>query len=262
MSAPALPRVRPPAVAGLFYPAAGEALGELCDRLLAGVAAVPPGPPPKALVVPHAGLIYSGPIAASAYARVRGERAIQRVVLLGPAHRVYVGGVGASGATGLQTPLGTVPVDESGLPEQVRPHPRAHAPEHSLEVQLPFLQRALPHARVTPLLTCEASPAEVGAVLAALWGGPETLVVISTDLSHYHPYAVARELDRATAAQVLALDETALTPERACGAAGLAGLLWLARHKGLRPVQLDLRSSGDTAGDKARVVGYGAFAFY
>lgn len=261
MSAPALPRVRPPAVAGLFYPAEGEALGELCDRLLAAAAA-PPGPPPKALVVPHAGLIYSGPIAASAYARVRGARAIERVVLLGPAHRVYVGGVGASGATGLQTPLGTVPVDESGLPEQVRPHPRAHAPEHSLEVQLPFLQRALPHARVTPLLTCEAPPAEVGAVLAALWGGPETLVVISTDLSHYHPYAVARELDRATAAQVLALDETALTPERACGAAGLAGLLWLARHKGLRPVQLDLRSSGDTAGDKARVVGYGAFAFY
>jgi AmmeMemoRadiSam system protein B len=262
MSAAALPPgVRPPAVAGLFYPADPGALGELCDQLL-DAAAGPAGPWPKALVVPHAGLIYSGPIAASAYARVRGASAIARVVLLGPAHRVYVAGVGASGATALQTPLGPVAVDESGLPLEVRSQPRAHAPEHSLEVQLPFLQRVLPQARVTPLLTCDAPPAEVGAVLAALWGGPETLVVISTDLSHYHPYAVAQKLDRDTAAQVLALDETALTPERACGAAGLQGLLWLARQKGLRPVQLDLRSSGDTAGDKARVVGYGAFAFY
>lgn len=255
------PSVRPPAVAGLFYPAAAAELGALCDRLLDG-ATRRPGPRPKALVVPHAGLVYSGPIAASAYAQVRDEPAIARVILLGPAHRVYVRGVGGCGATAMQTPLGAVAVDEETLPAGVHPSPRAHAPEHSLEVQLPFLQRALPWARVTPLLTCDAEPAEVGAVLAALWGGPETLVVISTDLSHYHPYALAQKLDAATAAQVLALAADELTPEQACGAAGLRGLLWLARRKQLRPVQLDLRSSGDTAGDKGRVVGYGAFAFY
>lgn len=255
------PGVRPPAVAGLFYPAAAGELAALCDRLLAG-AARRTGPPPKALVVPHAGLAYSGPIAASAYAQVRGETCIKRVILLGPAHRVYVSGLGSCGAAAMQTPLGPVAVDDSELPTAVRPNPRAHAPEHSLEVQLPFLQRALPGTQVTPLLTCDAQAEQVGEVLAALWGGPETLIVISTDLSHYHPYARARELDAETAAQVLALDAAGLAPEQACGAAGLAGLLWLARRKRLQPVQLDLRNSGDTAGDKGRVVGYGAFAVY
>ena len=253
--------IRPPAVAGLFYPANPAALADLRDRLLAG-ATRRSGPRPKALVVPHAGLVYSGPVAASAYAQVYGADRIERVILIGPAHRVYVTGIGASGATALQTPLGQVAVDESDLPALVHPSPRAHAPEHSLEVQLPFLQRVLPKARVTPLLTSDAEPEEVGGVLEALWGGDETLLVISTDLSHYHPYPLAQAIDGETAAQVLALSESGLTPERACGAAGLRGLLWLARRKQLRPVQLDLRSSGDTAGDKERVVGYGAFAFY
>jgi AmmeMemoRadiSam system protein B len=256
-----MPGIRPSAVAGLFYPQDAAALSALCDRLLDGAKARP-GPRPKALVVPHAGLVYSGPIAASAYAQVRGERQIERVVLIGPAHRVYVDGIGSSGATAAMTPLGAVPVDESGLPPSVHRDPRAHAPEHSLEVQLPFVQRALPQAKVTLLLTSDAPADEVCAALDALWGGPETLLCISTDLSHYHPYAVAKELDGKTAEQVLALSKGELGPEQACGAAGLGGLLALARKRGLRPVQLDLRSSGDTAGDKARVVGYGAFAFY
>jgi AmmeMemoRadiSam system protein B len=255
------PSVRPPAVAGLFYPRAAAELSALCDRLLDGATARP-GPPPKALVVPHAGLVYSGPIAASAYAQVRGQRGIERVILLGPAHRVYVDGVGALGAGGAATPLGVVPVDESDLPPAVRPVPHAHAPEHSLEVQLPFLQRALPQARVTMLLTCDAPAVEVAAVLDALWGGPETLLCISTDLSHYHDYATAQSLDRETAAQVLALSPDELLPEQACGAAALGGMVALAQKRGLRPLQLDLRNSGDTAGNRDRVVGYGAFAFY
>lgn len=261
--------IRRAAVAGAFYPSQADELSRTIGNFLIDCRQEIKLPrPPKAIIVPHAGYVYSGAVAASAYTLLRPLHAeISRVVLLGPVHRVPIKGLALPGGEAFATPLGGVPLDVNACKQlealaQVSVNAAAHALEHSLEVQLPFLQRVLPQARVTPLLTCDAPPAEVGAVLAALWGGPETLVVISTDLSHYHPYAVAQKLDRDTAAQVLALDETALTPERACGAAGLQGLLWLARQKGLRPVQLDLRSSGDTAGDKARVVGYGAFAFY
>lgn len=256
--------IRPPAVAGLFYPEEPEALGTLVDALLADVAPATDPRIPKALIVPHAGYAYSGPVAASAYGTLRkAASTIRRVVLIGPAHRVAVSGLVSPGAATLATPLGEIPVDlaaldVAGVPESLA----AHAREHSLEVQLPFLQRLLPLASIVPLAVGHASAEKVGRVLEALWGGPETLIVVSSDLSHYLPYGVARELDRSTAARIEALDSRDLPSEMACGSAGINGLLWVARRKHLRPVLLDLRSSGDTAGSRAEVVGYGAFALY
>lgn len=252
--------VRPPAVAGLFYPNDARELAATVDRL---VAAAPAGQGkcPKALIVPHAGYVYSGPIAASAFALVApfADR-IERVILLGPTHRVYVEGLASPGAAKLATPLGEVEVDRdalAGLPES----PAAHAREHSLEVELPFLQRVLPRAKVVPLAGSRATPAEVGALLARLYGGPETLIVISSDLSHYEPYAEGRAHDERTAARICAR-ETSIEGEDACGAIGIDGLNHLAREKNLRIELVDLRSSGDTAGSRDEVVGYGAFAAY
>lgn len=282
--------VRPPAVAGSFYPAEPAALRALIDRLLAGAlaeapVASPAGAPaaspaasavarPKALIAPHAGYVYSGPIAAAAFARIAapgGQGAavpIERIVLIGPAHRVFVTGLAAPGAARLRTPLGEVPVDAAALaaleaigPSAVRAHAAAHAREHSLEVMLPFLQTLAPGAKIVPLVGSDAPPAEVGRVLEALWGGPETLIVVSSDLSHYLPYAEARARDERTAARISALDPT-LTGDDACGAVGINGLLWVARRKGLRVERVDLRSSGDTAGGRDEVVGYGAFALH
>jgi hypothetical protein len=256
--------VRRPAVAGTFYPASPDELSQLVDRLIAGVPAKA-GARPKALIAPHAGYIYSGPIAASAYACVKsGAGEITRVVIVGPAHRVYVQGLVSPGAGALRTPLGTLPVDRAALAPlpQVAENPRAHEAEHSLEVQLPFLQRLLPGVQIVPLAVGEAEPEEVAAVLEALWGGPETLVVISSDLSHYLGYREASAADRRTADRVLALDPVPLEGEDACGCAGINGLVEVARRRGLRPELLDLRSSGDTAGPRDQVVGYGAFAFY
>jgi len=251
---------RPPAVAGLFYPRDPGELAREVDALLAAVRAVPPGPCPKALIVPHAGYIYSGPIAASAFARVapHGE-SIERVVLIGPAHRVFVPGLATPGAARLATPLGEVVVADEA--RELAANPAAHAKEHALEVILPFVQRVCPRARVVPVIGSRATPAEVGALLERYWGGRETLIVISSDLSHYEPYDVGRRRDTRTAERIVALDAT-LDGEDACGAIGIDGLLWLARAKHLRVELLDLRSSGDTAGDRARVVGYGAFACY
>jgi AmmeMemoRadiSam system protein B len=257
--------IRPPAVAGTFYPAAPALLGALVDQLLAAVV-VPPGAPcPKAIVVPHAGYVYSGPIAATAFARLApfGDR-IERVVLVGPAHRALVHGLASPGAAALRTPLGDVAVDVDALATvpSVTADPAAHAREHSLEVELPFLQRVVPRARVVPLAVGRASAEDVGTVLEALWGGDETVMVISSDLSHYLPYAAAREVDRDTASRIAALDDDSLRGEQACGAAGLNGLVWVARRKGLRCELLDLRTSGDTAGGRDQVVGYGAFALF
>lgn len=258
-------RVRPEAVAGLFYPAERARLRTAVESAL-GAAEPTSEPAPKALVVPHAGYEYSGPIAGSAYARLRGARAaIHRVVLLGPAHRVPVAGLATSGADQWATPLGLVPIDAAlrataeALPRVGR-HDRAHDREHSLEVQLPFLQVALDDFTLLPLVVGEATPAEVAAVLEALWGGAETLVVVSSDLSHYRSYASACEIDRATAASIVALEPGRIDDDAACGAAPLRGLLAVARRRGLAVRLLDLRNSGDTAGDRESVVGYGAFA--
>jgi AmmeMemoRadiSam system protein B len=256
--------VRPPAVAGSFYPALPSRLAELIDRLLVEAKAFE-GPTPKALIVPHAGYVYSGPIAASAYASLRGAKHLRRVVLLGPAHTVALWGLALPGAGAFATPLGEVKVDAAAVAvatafRQVVVDSHAHAKEHSLEVQLPFLQTVLPAVPVVPLVVGQAEPFAVAEVLDALWGGPETLVVVSTDLSHFLAYDEARRVDRATADQVLALSDAPLGPAQACGAHALNGLLLSARRHGLRCRQLDLRNSADTAGDRARVVGYGAFA--
>ena len=249
--------VRPPAVAGSFYPAAPDKLDAQLTAML-GAAPAATGPCPKALIVPHAGYIYSGPIAAAAFARLApyGDR-IERVVLVGPAHRMFVNGLAATGADRLRTPLGDVEVEHVDVPANAAAHTR----EHSLEVMLPFLQKVAPRARVVALAGSRAHPEEVGRLLDQLWGGPETVIVISSDLSHYLPYAEGRALDQRTAQQILALDPT-VEGEHACGSIGINGLLWVARRRGLRPELVDLRSSGDTAGSRDEVVGYGAFAFY
>ena len=257
--------VRPAAVAGMFYPGSPAMLAGDVRRLLADAS---PGSAaaPKAIVVPHAGYVYSGGVAAAAYGRLAPlAPAIRRVVLLGPAHRVAVRGLAVPDATAFATPLGVVAVDTDAvraalaLP-QVRVSAAAHAAEHSLEVQLPFLQAVLADFRIVPLVVGAASADEVAAVLDVLWGGPETLVVVSTDLSHYHAYDTACAIDRDSAGRILALDPV-LDHEEACGATPLNGLLVCARRRGLVPELLDLRNSGDTAGDRARVVGYASFAF-
>ena len=245
-------------MAGSCYPAARETLDAQLSQLL-GAVKVPAGPCPKALIVPHAGYVYSGPIAASAFARVApfGDR-IERVVRVGPAHRVFVNGLASTGAERLATPLGEIEVEEI---DGVHANPAAHAREHSLEVELPFLQKVCPKARVVALCGSRATPEEVGALLERNWGGPETLIVISSDLSHYLPYAEGRIVDQETAEQILALDPT-LEGEDACGSIGINGLLWVAARRGMDVELVDLRSSGDTAGSRDEVVGYGSFAFY
>jgi len=227
----------------------------------------PASPAPKAVIAPHAGYAYSGPIAAVAFqALAAAADTIERVVLLGPAHFVPIRGLGLPDANRFATPLGEVPVDPEGagaslrLP-QVRVQPEAHVPEHSLEVELPFLQALLGDFSLVPLVVGEAGAEEVAEVLERLWGGPETVIVISSDLSHYLPYDEARRVDRATADEILALGGP-LDPRQACGARPVSGLLLAARRRGLLPELLDLRNSGDTAGDRRRVVGYGAFAFH
>ena len=257
-------RVRPPAVAGLFYPAGAAELASAIDALLPGDAA--PGPVPKAIVAPHAGYVYSGPIAGSAYARVRpGRGRITRVVVLGPAHRTPGAGIAASGADAFATPLGQLAVDtgardalvDAGL---VAIRDDAHGGEHSLEVQLPFVQVCLGDVTVLPLAVGQVSPERVADVLDRVWGGAETLVVVSTDLSHYHDHASATDLDRRTAEAVVARRPDRLGRGDACGVIPLQGLLAAAQGRDLGVQLLDLRTSADTAGGRDRVVGYGAFA--
>jgi AmmeMemoRadiSam system protein B/AmmeMemoRadiSam system protein A len=258
------PRRRPPAVAGLFYPATREALEADVEDALRQARHVSL-PPPKALVVPHAGYVYSGVVAGAAYSLV-DRASVRRVVLLGPCHRVPIRGLALPDADAFDTPLGSVDLDRDAVARiadlgQVVRSPAAHAREHSLEVQLPFLQRRLGEFRLLPLAVGDASQDEVAEVLDRLWGGPETLIVVSSDLSHYHRYDEARAIDAATARAIVALD-SALDHEQACGATPLAGLLAVARRRGMHATLLDLRNSGDTAGDRSRVVGYGAFALH
>ncbi len=262
--------IRDPAVAGLFYPADPAELRAEVDRMLADAGArARPGEPtqvPRAVVVPHAGYVYSGPTAALAFALVAGA-AVERVVLVGPTHRVAVRGVALPGANAFATPLGLVRVPHQWAAEllgelpTVCVHPGAHRDEHSVEVQLPFLQRALGDVEVLPLLAGDASGAEVADVLDALDAfAAGTLVVISSDLSHYLPYEEARHADARTLAQIADLAGP-LDHDQACGATPVNGLLVAARRHGLRPTLLGACSSGDTAGDRRRVVGYSAWAF-
>jgi hypothetical protein len=258
--------IRPAAVAGIFYPEVAAQLSADVHRYLDAPEQAADRLPPKALIVPHAGYVYSGAIAASGYRRLAAVAAtVQRVVLFGPAHRVRVRGLAAPSTLSFATPLGAVPVDRAAVAAarslpQVCEDDAAHGLEHSLEVQLPFLQTLLPAFRVVPFAVGAATAQQVAGVMDLLWGGPETLIVVSSDLSHYHRYDEARAIDRATADSILALSPT-LSERQACGAAAINGLLTVARQRGLRPELLDLRSSGDTAGDASRVVGYASFAF-
>jgi AmmeMemoRadiSam system protein B len=260
-------RSRPPSVAGLFYPADPIELASLVDRELAAAASPSEASPPKAIVAPHAGYLYSGPIAASAYRRLvprRGE--IHRVVVLGPAHRTAVAGMAVPQASAFTTPLGSIPIDDE-LRSRALTHVRvtasdaAHAGEHSIEVQLPFLQRVLGRERwaLLPIVVGRADTAAVADVLDDLWGGPETLVVVSTDLSHYEPYELAQHHDAATTAAIVTRDASHVDTSDACGAHPMRGLIEVARRRDLAIDLVDLRNSGDTAGDRDRVVGYGSF---
>ena len=258
-------RVRPAAVSGLFYPDDPRELADSVRTLLRGEGE--PQERPKALIAPHAGYVYSGPTAAAAFRLlqpVAGQ--IERVVLIGPSHRVPFRGLAVPSVDAFATPLGSIRLDASGreallgLP-QVRMADAPHAPEHSLEVELPFLQVLLGEFTLLPLAAGDATAAEVAEALERVWGGAETLVVVSTDLSHYHRYEHARRLDAATNEAVLKL-ESDLDGEQACGCIGLNGILAAARQRGMRIRLDDLRNSGDTAGDRDRVVGYGAWSLY
>lgn len=259
-------RTKPPAVAGLFYPGDADELQRVVRQLLAQVPAG--STPPKALIAPHAGYIYSGPIAATAYATlIPARHTIKRVVLLGPAHRVYLQGLALPGADYFTTPLGSIEIDQqlrdsiAGCP-QVSVNDPAFAQEHSLEVQLPFLQTVLDQFTLLPLLVGDASATQVAEILQKVWGGDETLIVISSDLSHYHDYAKAQQLDRQTSDHIRALRFDQFGPGNACGCRPIHGLLQLAAQQDYEIDILDVRNSGDTAGSRDRVVGYGAYALY
>ncbi|MDJ0813390.1 MAG: AmmeMemoRadiSam system protein B [Woeseiaceae bacterium] len=254
---------RQAAVAGMFYPADTAKLQRTVTDLLAAAPATVRDA--KAIIAPHAGYPYSGPTAACAYRLLEGRRdRIRRVVLIGPAHRVYLQGMALPSVDAFATPLGDVTIDAKGV-EQALAQPgtqvsdEAHALEHSLEVHLPFLQTVLDDFKLVPIVVGVCPAREVEAVIEALWGGEETLIVVSSDLSHFHAYDDAQQIDARTTARIEAR-ETTLQGEEACGAYALNGLLLAAQGHGLQVHTLDVRNSGDTAGDRQRVVGYGAYA--
>jgi len=271
--------IRPPAVAGRFYPHDPQRLRSVVSACLDGAGQAPAASPtvaqispggkraPKALICPHAGYVYSGSVAGSAYRALCGmTQAIERVVMIGPSHFVPFSGLAVPRAEAFATPLGSVPIDDAARRTALRAaHVVAadapHALEHSLEVQLPFLQMVLGEFTVLPLAAGNAAPQEVAAVLECLWGDAGTLIVVSSDLSHYLAYGAARRVDAATADHILS-GATALDGEQACGYVGINGLMHAARRHGLEVRLLDLRNSGDTAAGYASVVGYGAFALY
>lgn len=255
--------VRQAAVAGLFYPADARVLAGTVHDLMAG--ATRSGAPPKALIAPHAGYVYSGPIAASAYGTLGDARGlIERVVLIGPSHRVPFRGLALTRASAFATPLGDVPLDVEtagrifAMP-QVIVLDEAHAREHSLEVHLPFLVTVLGDFQLLPLVVGDAGTADVAEVLEAVWGGPETLIVASSDLSHYLDYDTARRVDDLTTRAIEARRDD-IRPDQACGCRAINGLMRVARLRDLSVTVLDVRNSGDTAGDRSRVVGYGSYA--
>lgn len=262
--------IRPAALAGQFYPAQPDLLAQEVDAMLAQARRETADglPAPKVLIAPHAGHVYSGQVAARAYVRLDQARdRIRRVVLLGPCHRVAVRGIATSTATAWATPLGMVPIDQAaqqslnGLP-MVGAMDKAHAQEHCLEVHVPFLQRLLGDFSLVPLVVGEVPRDVVAAVISQLWGGPETVVIISTDLSHFLDYESCRTMDRETAAAIARLDPSCIGSSQACGRVPLGGMLELARQRGMTIETLDVRNSGDTAGPRDRVVGYGSWILH
>lgn len=260
--------VRHPAVAGMFYPGRVRELSAMVRSMLHDAAPAQEDlNPPKSIIAPHAGYIYSGAIAASAYAHLTPlSKTVRRVVLIGPSHRVPLRGLAVPTAEMFATPLGTVRVDRDAVQDilslpQVQALDRAHEHEHSLEVHLPFLQELFDDFAIVPLVAGHASDDAVAEVLERLWGGDETIFVISSDLSHYHEYETAKALDENTCRAIERLDTHGLDGERACGFVPVCGLLTIAKRRQLAVTTLDLRNSGDTAGDRKRVVGYGAWMF-
>jgi AmmeMemoRadiSam system protein B len=257
--------IRQPAVAGLFYPRDAYQLRVMVRDLLQN--ANPSEPLPKAIIAPHAGYAYSGPVAASAYTLLRpGRDIIRRVILIGPSHRIGFHGIAVSRADIYATPLGNVPIDRGAIEKIldlpfVRSFGEAHLLEHSLEVHLPFLQMVLDRFELIPLVVGSTAPSKVSTVLEQLWDDTETLTVISSDLSHYHDYMTAKRMDQATSVAIEKLRPEDIGHESACGRTAINGLLHFARQAGLTARMLDLRNSGDTAGSKDRVVGYGSYAF-
>ena len=261
--------IRPPAIAGMFYPKDGKQAGrEVMDYVNQAAKAAgikPDSPAPKAIIAPHAGWKYSGACAAEAYARLLPDRdKITRIVLLGPCHRVRVQGLATTSADFWKTPLGPYPIDRDALAgvadlPQVYTHDEAHQQEHCLEVHLPFLQLCFRHAKLVPFAVGAATAEQVAQVIERLWGGPETRIVISTDLSHFLDYDSCNALDARTADAVEAYAYDRIGPEQACGRIPMSGLLYLAKRDGLSIERVGLCNSGDTAGDKSRVVGYGSW---
>lgn len=257
--------IREAAVAGQFYPGNASELSATI-RVLLDDTQVEDGPAPKALIVPHAGYIYSGAVAAAAYARLRpfGQR-YRRVILLGPCHRLAFKGLALSGADVFRTPLGDVPLDKQAITRLDMPEvvvfDATHQFEHSLEVHLPFLQSLIDSFSLVPLVVGDVAPATVAQVIDALWGGPETLIVISSDLSHYLSYDEACATDQTTCDAIENMQDQSIDHHRACGATPIRGLLIATKRRGMTITTLDLRNSGDTAGDKSRVVGYGSWIF-
>lgn len=250
-------RVRPPAVAGTFYPADPVRLRGMIEGFLDG-AATSPHNHPKAIISPHAGYIYSGPVAAAAYAELDPDE-VRRVVLLGPSHYVWFQGMALPGVDAFRTPLGDVPLADP-MPVQLPVVASAHTREHSLEVQLPFLQVVAAEFDLVPIAVGDADSRSVADAIEEAAGGPETLIVVSSDLSHYLDYEAARHVDSVTAEHIVRGEGSALARESACGLRGIQGILLFAKRHGMGIRLLDLRNSGDTAGDRDRVVGYGAFA--
>ena len=259
-------RVRPSVFAGTFYPDKPQELASVVKSYLSKPASAAPTRVVKAIIAPHAGYIYSGATAGAAYAAVRALRdTIERVVVLGPSHRVGFSGVASSSASAFETPLGPVAVDRDAVTALTtaglaREFEGAHENEHSLEVQLPFIKTVFPSAHIVPLLAGDEDWLACKRVLATLWGQDETLIVISSDLSHYHDYAAAQHFDKETAKQIESLAAGGIDHEQACGATAVNGILGIAAEKKMSCQTLELRNSGDTAGPKNRVVGYGAFA--
>ncbi|MBO6948595.1 MAG: AmmeMemoRadiSam system protein B [Rhodospirillales bacterium] len=259
--------IRKAAVAGMFYPGDARQLSSDVKGFLSDAGQVD-GPAPKAIIAPHAGYRYSGAIAAKAYALLKPVAdQITRVVLLGPCHRVAVRGLALSGADYFETPLGRIEIDKDAEAEirdmaQVAVFPPTHEAEHALEVHLPFLQELLGDFKLVPIVVGEASPVQVAEVLSKLWGGPETLIVISSDLSHFLDYGSAQQIDKRTCDAIMSLAPDKIEKNGACGRFPVGGLLHLAKERGMKVETIDLKNSGDTAGTKDRVVGYGAWAFY
>jgi len=260
-------RVRPPAVAGLFYPRDAAVLHRTLHALLTEPGAAPSvGPVPKALIVPHAGYVYSGSVAAAAYRLLAAAAQIRHVVLLGPCHRVPMRGLAVPASDFFTTPCGEIPIDDAGR-RRLSEFSLAgisdvpHAAEHSLEVQLPFLQEMLTDFDLLPIAVGQVPPGQVARAIEAVWGSADTLIVVSSDLSHYHTLGEAQQLDGLTTRSILER-RSDLSHEQACGADSINGLMEIARRRGMRVELVEQRTSADTAGDRSRVVGYGSYALF